>query len=442
MSGRRAGLALVVALGVSGCASPVQPPSPTAAPAYPRFAAAVAARDSAERLGAGGRHPEAAALYRKSAELVPDLVASGRSFYDAATAYALAGESAQAAGMLDSAVAYGFRDARLLASDTALAALGGTARWDALLAGAAANETRYRAAHADPSRARVHTSDIERFWQAADLATREDSVGAKAAVFEREYIARGTRGLLDFHRAKIRSPARLAEAVARYPAFYASVRQPTKELAGLEATIHGVFERMERLYPAAIYPDVYFVVGRVSSAGTATEYGLLLGAEQNVGSASTVLDELSEAQRRIVFPRDDLPHVIAHELVHFQQYLGGMRTLLDAALVEGGATFLADLMARSATVPHFRTWGAAHEREVWARFVREMDGDEIGAWLGNNAGATAEWPADLGYFVGYEISRAYYEGAADKEKAIAALIRLEDPRAILRESRYGDRFAP
>lgn len=435
-------LALVAALGVSACASPAQPQNPTAAPAYPRFAAAVAARDSAVRLGADGRHAEAAALYRASAVLVPDLVASGRSFYDAATAYALAGDSAQAGAMLESAIAHGFRDGRLLASDPALAALAGTARWATVVAAAAENETRYRAAHADPARARVHTSDIERFWRAADLAAREDSVGGKAAVFEREYIAKGTRGLLDFHRAKIRSPARLAETVARYPAFYASVRAPTLELAGLEGTIRGVFERMERLYPEAIYPDVYFVVGRVSSAGTATEYGLLLGAEQNVGSATTTLDELPEAQRRIVFPRDDLPHVIAHELVHFQQYLGGMRTLLDAALVEGGATFLADLMARSAAVPHFRTWGAAHEREVWARFVREMDGEDIGAWLGNNAGATAEWPADLGYFVGYEISKAYYERAADKDQAVAALIRLEDPRAILRESGYGSRFAP
>ncbi len=399
----------------------------------------MAKRDSAGRLFASQRFREAAAAYLESAAGVPDLITPGWTFYEAATAYALAKDAEAAFGALDSARAHGFHDSSGLASDTALATLPRTERWRALSAGVSANEERYRSAHADPARARINTEDIPRFWRAFDLAARQDSTAA-AAVFQREYIAQGTRGLFDFYRMKIVSPTRLARATRRFPRFYESIRRPTSELPGLEPVIRRVFRDTKALYPEAIYPDLYFVIGRVSSAGTVTDYGLFFGAEQNVGSSSTVLDELPETLRRIVFPREELPHVIAHELVHFQQHYADKHTLLDVALIEGGATFIAQLVLPVRKVPYFRTWGAAHEREVWARFAGEMNGDSIANWLGNSDTATESWPADLGYFVGYQISQAYYDGIPDKKKAIRDLIRLEDPRAILRASRYGEQF--
>ena len=115
-----------------------------------------------------------------------------------------------------------------------------------------------------------------------------------------------------------------------------------------------------------------------------TDYGLFFGAEQNVASSSTVLDELPETRRRIVFPREELPHVIAHELVHFQQHFSDKHTLLDVALVEGAATFIAQLVLPARKVPYFRAWGAAHEREVWARFAGEMNSDSVVSWVGNS----------------------------------------------------------
>ncbi len=424
---------VVVAAG--GCVSSAsREVVPAAQPGFPRFLEAVASRDSAGRLLASQRFREAAAAYLECAARLPDLIAPGWTFYEAATAYALAKDPDAAFGALESAQAHGFHDASGLASDTALARLPRTERWRGLSAGVSTNEKRYRSAHANPARAQIHTEDIPRFWRAFDLAAGQDSTAA-AAVFLREYIAQGTRGLFDFYRMKIVSPTRLARTTGRFPRFYESIRRPTSELPGLEPVIRRVFQDTKALYPEVIYPDLYFVIGRINSAGTATDYGLFFGAEQNVASSSTVLDELPETLRRIVFPREELPHVIAHELVHFQQHYADKHTLLDVALIEGGATFIAQLVLPVQRTPYFRTWGAAHEREVWARFAGAMNSDSIANWVGNTG--TEAWPADLGRLVGYQISQAYYDSMSDKKKAIRDLIRLEDSRAILRASRYG-----
>jgi Predicted Zn-dependent protease (DUF2268) len=405
------------------------------------FIAAETLRDSAARLFAKGSPTIAAGLYLRAAAEEPDVAGPGQSFYDAADAYATAVMVDSAGAALDSAVKYGYHDSAGLAADTAFVMLQGTPLWRVVSDGVGANERQYRDHHSDPDRARISTSDITRFWHAFDLAAREPSVDVTSDVFLHDYIERGSRGLYDFYARKIRSTRRLAETVRQYPRFYASVRTQTQQGSDLEVAVRSVFRRMKELYPATIYPDVYFVIGRVTSAGTAADYGLLLGAEQNVGSPELPVDELPEALQRIVFLRADLPHTVAHELVHFQQHLAGKHTLLDVAEIEGGATFLADLAVPGRPAPYFLTWGAAHEREVWDRFAREMGRDDVSDWIGNN-GTTGRpnWPADLGYFVGYQISKAYYERAANKRDAIRDLIVLESSEAILRQSHYAEKF--
>src|SRR5262249_24598584 len=111
-------------------------------------------------------------------------------------------------------------------------------------------------------------------------------------------------------------------------------------------------------------------------------------------------------------------------------------TLLRMALVEGGADFLASLVLPGGPEPHYRRWGREHEGMVWSRFQKEMDGRDVDDWIGNNGDATEEWPADLGYFIGYQIARAYYEQAEDKTAAVASLLALEEPDCILQESVY------
>lgn len=55
------------------------------------------------------------------------------------------------------------------------------------------------------------------------------------------------------------------------------------------------------------------------------------------------------------------------------------------------------------------------------------------AWLYNDVG-TPNKPGDLGYWVGYRITRAYDDKAANKRAALRTLVDLEDPTAILNVS--------
>lgn len=414
---------------------------------FDAYMTADSVRDIADTLLAHGNGARAAVLYLRAGRMAPALGGDGEPFIQAAEAYASSHAKDAAYGALESALANGFHDATELASDSLLGTLRSDGRWREVLRKVGANNRAYRRAHSDPDAVLISTADIPRFWHAYDLAARESTSVAKAAVFRREYLERGARGLCDFYRLKIRTPAKLVETIDRFPRFYAAVRAPTMQLTELEPTVRGIFHRMRELYPEAIYPDIYFVVGRLTSAGTSTDAGLLFGAEQNVGSPEVPLDELPAGIQRIVQPRAELPHTIAHELVHFEQDLGNKHSLLDIALVEGGASFLADLMVPNQPPPFFLTWGSAHEREVWNRFAREMHTDKVDDWIGNNGAVHPagneypSWPADLGYFVGYEISKSYYEHARDKRQAIRDLILLSNSEAILRDSHYADRFA-
>ena len=49
-------------------------------------------------------------------------------------------------------------------------------------------------------------------------------------------------------------------------------------------------------------------------------------------------------------------------------------------------------------------------------------------------------PADLAYFVGYRITQAYYDKAADKKIAIATIMNFENADKLLNDSGYAERF--
>ncbi|MEW5930843.1 MAG: hypothetical protein AB1941_25560 [Gemmatimonadota bacterium] len=435
--------ALAAGLLLLGACAAAPPPDPSPATAQVSLEALSAADALFARAGGAygqRRYARAAELFARAGE-APGYWRREAAFYNAASAYALAGDAASALDYLGRAVAAGFRGAGHMAGDADLRPLHGDARWAQLLAAARGNEARYRAERDDPANARVVAEDVERFWRAYDLAARRASDRSRGAVFLREYLERGTPGLLDYYRLKIGSPEALAAFVARHPRYYRGVRESTLRAARMEPEIRAAFARLEELYPEAVFPDVYLVVGRLSSGGTVSGRGLLIGTEMYGVTPETPTDELHLGLRRIVGPPEDLPHTVAHELVHVQQAPLRDRTLLAGALREGGADFLADLVVPRSTPPFYAVWGAAHERDVWETFAAEMHQTDWRGWIGNNGTATEAWPADLGYFVGYRIAQEYYARAADKPAAFRALLRLDDPAAILRESGYAERFA-
>ncbi len=58
-------------------------------------------------------------------------------------------------------------------------------------------------------------------------------------------------------------------------------------------------------------------------------------------------------------------------------------------------------------------------------------------WFGTNM---KNRPSDLGYYIGYKISEAYYKNSKDKRRAIRDILTVQDFAAFLEKSRYAEKF--
>jgi Predicted Zn-dependent protease (DUF2268) len=195
------------------------------------------------------------------------------------------------------------------------------------------------------------------------------------------------------------------------------------------------------LFDYALFPDVYFVIGQLQSGGTSSSNGLLMGAEMFSRSPGLPTAELTEWQKTAIAPPSDIPALVAHESIHFQQKYMSQGTLLCACLIEGSADFLGELTSgRLITrMKETHTWANARERELWDEFQQGMDGKDTSRWLYGGSGPNGR-PVDLGYWIGYKISEAYYNNAADKTQAIRDMLIMQDCKRFLQNSHYAEKF--
>ena len=85
--------------------------------------------------------------------------------------------------------------------------------------------------------------------------------------------------------------------------------------------------------------------------------------------------------------------------------------------------------------PRNNHYGEKIENKLWIDFKNELCNQNPGSWL-RNASTVKDKPADLGYFVGYEIAKEYYTNAADEKQAIRDIIGMSDPIHFLITRKY------
>lgn len=262
----------------------------------------------------------------------------------------------------------------------------------------------------DPQDAKFETSDIQNFWKAFDSIENSDK-----NPFE-EYIENGTIGLQGFIPYRIISADSLLNMVNRRKHDYDKTRGIEFKIKEQEKRIKPYFYALEYWYPDAVYPPVYFVVGRFNSGGTASENGLLIGAEK-----LTSLDHLSG--------------LVIHESIHFQQKLEGEDNLLKHAILEGSADFIAELVTGNKGNIETNKYGNKHKDELCKEFVQIMHKTNFQDWLYSTSGKD-DRPNDLGYWIGYEIVKAYFEKSEDKKLAVNQILNIADCTQFLNKSGY------
>jgi Predicted Zn-dependent protease (DUF2268) len=292
----------------------------------------------------------------------------------------------------------------------------------------------------DPDVAKLVTSDMDNFWAANADAANAASAEDKEKIFQREYLGRGSAALKDFVKLRIKSAHALVGVMERRPKYYASLKEITARIAEMEPAIRTSFRKLKELYPNAVFPDVYFLIGVMNSGGTTADSGLLIGVEMHAETPDTDMSEMDSWLQQVLGSIDEMPQVVAHELIHYQQ-TGDGKTLLAQCIHEGSADFVGELISGGQINGHLRAYGDAHEADLWSEFSKAMDKDDNSHWL-YQGDKSKNRPADLGYYMGYRIAESYYQHADDKKKAIHDILTARDFEAFLRESHYADKFSP
>jgi hypothetical protein len=287
----------------------------------------------------------------------------------------------------------------------------------------------------NPDAAKFVTSDINLFWAAYDKAKPENDL----IVYRDEYLKKGSAGLQEFTKLRIGSSCGLVNSINASPKYYAALREQSLKISSYEKQTRAAFYKLKEIYPDAVFPDVYFVIGRMTSAGTLSDKGLLIGVDMFGRNAGAPVDELGAWHKAVVSSVDRLPYIVSHELIHYQQKNAADGSLLARALGEGVPDFVGELIAGDTINPHLHKYGNPIEKELWLEFKKEMNSTDVNNWLYQGEKAVNR-PADLGYWMGYKIAESYYKNAKDKKRAVKDMLEIKDFAKFLADSRYEEKF--
>ncbi len=280
----------------------------------------------------------------------------------------------------------------------------------------------------DPATAAFVLSDVENFVRAQDAM----QAGSPPEEALREYLDRGSPGLLMFIEKYDLTVERLLAAMQEHPAAYERIPDVLEELREREPAFREALARIQRVIPNAVFPPTYFVVAGHRGIGSGSVEGPLLSIEKDTPSS---------------IREGSLDPTLVHEMIHMQQlaatgdayfaiFSGEERTLLALSIREGAATFFAEVIAGGSEHKNrARDYYLEHEDVLWPAFAADMHGLDMGEWLWEDP-SDPEMPPDLGYAIGARIVEAYYEGAPDRGTAAAEIMAITDYPAFLDRSGY------
>ena len=284
----------------------------------------------------------------------------------------------------------------------------------------------------DPEDVLIFTSDIENFWQAFDRSKPDFD----PQILKEYYFEKASPGLKKFINHSIKNEEQLSNKLKKYKGYYESIREITFEVHRYETDIRNSFEKLKQLYPKSKFPPVYFVIGSLNSGGTTAWNGLIIGAEMYGESDSTNTDQLSAWHKSVIQPVKEIEHIVAHEIIHYQQRYDG-HDLLSACIKEGAADFMAELISGNHINDHVHQFANSHESILWSEFYPKRHEKDFHGWLYST---DDNRPQDLGYWMGYKIVKSYFDSKTNKEKAIKEILNIKDFDKFLLESGYPDKF--
>lgn len=266
----------------------------------------------------------------------------------------------------------------------------------------------------NPLDAVFETKDSKNFWEAFDKMDKSKENPFVA------YMQNGSPGVKGFTENRILNADSLFSAVKKRKADYELSRNVLDGLPSKEKRVRAIYSALKYWYPKAKFPPIYFVYGRFNSGGTSSPEGIIIGTEK--------LQNL-----------DGISGLIAHELIHYQQKIEGKDMLLKWCLLEGGADFIGELISGESIDKFEYKYGEQNLDKLCQEFVARLKNPDYQDWLYGTS-KKDERPNDLGYWIGYKITEAYFNKQKDKQKAIEEILNIKDPMQFLKQSGFLDAY--
>lgn len=271
----------------------------------------------------------------------------------------------------------------------------------------------------------IFTSDITNFWIAFDSVATVKNNEQKIELLNKYYFSKATDALKDYINVRGLKAEDWLKSIEQYPKFWKSVRHNTLSVLEHKEQIEKILIQYKKTYPRFIEPTIYFSIGVIKTGGTTSPDKIFIGTEITMADSTTDSSELIPFFKNYFKQNNNLIQMITHEITHTQQKLitDSLRTVLSSCLIEGSCDFIAEVILKKPyNMPHIK-YGNEHKIDLLKKIVKEYKNKDYSNWLYNYK-STKDEPADLGYYVGYLLSKEYYSASKNKSKAIAELIEL------------------
>ncbi|GAB3641505.1 hypothetical protein GCM10027423_21410 [Spirosoma arcticum] len=269
----------------------------------------------------------------------------------------------------------------------------------------------------------------------------------QADFIQRLYVDKASSGLKEFMDLRGGNTQKWRKYIESNKEDLAKKRPQILSVLDQESEILKKVALFKRYYPDFRDGDIYFCVGIGNSGGTIRDHTVYIGTEVAASarpnwSVYLVLHEFTHTQqydqRNFAKLTGDTTLMKKYEATH--------KNLLGPCLMEGMADFVAELLLGQRldqlTPDGYIAFGLKHEQQIWTEFKEEMNQEFNGdrGWLYKVRKIDGESSRDLGYFVGYQICKSYYEKARNKKKALNHMIGLnladENAEKFLHDSGY------
>ena len=275
----------------------------------------------------------------------------------------------------------------------------------------------------------LYTEDLPRFFKTFDAVVSINDSIKQTEIIQTEYLDKASKGLKEFLQMTGVKIEDLRKSIILNKENYTNKRQWILSVLNQEQLINKKIEKFKKLYPDFRDGDIYFCIGANRTGGTINDKTVYIGAEVIANerlnwALFTVMHEFTHTQQ---WTQRNMVRLMSDESL-VKDYMSTHTQLLGRALEEGLADFVAELVigesiAKSNPTGH-TGFGLKNEQIVWTEFKKEMFliFDQKMGWVSGKREINGKIVEDLGYLIGHQMCKSYYNKAKNKQQALKEML--------------------